>query len=322
MSAPFQMWSLLLYCTQQLGMVIGMGGALFLLVAYLFDIRDSKIDDHEMGIVYGAKRVIIAGICLIIVSGVGIIYIHWASSRGDILLAPAFIFKWILIAVVLGISLFHRKISVSSGIIEGMAGGSWLALLLLHILAPVTSFALLSITFVVWMLGFMTFWSLGVFLIFGRSAFFKDLSTQNFFEEASVQKQIASAVIVPPPTPLLKAPALKPPIVLQVEAVTSATAKTQVQKSTEPIFIPLTSLYNEPFPYKKIVVDSTEILHPHLTEDPTLVPVATAMPSVPGGQSAYLVAADVTEHLPAVRIMPQTPADLETQHRGPIVKFG
>ena len=304
MSAPLDVWNFLLYCMQQLGMLLGVGGAVFLLLVYLFAVRDTRISTSEEGISRAVRRVSTIGLFIIIFSGAGITYLHGVGGQSATIFSPAYIGKWALIVAILCISIFYRKLKLTGGLIEGVAGGTWIALFLLHVIAPVTSWTLLAVSYLAWMTGFVIVWSIGIYALAGKAVFLtpreKETPTAAAPEKTPI-KNSEAALSQPKPLPQMqnKEPVPKPPPVSP--RLTLAT--------------PL-----ESFPYKKPVVDQTNILHPHLTESTP----ESMSPPVPPARTGNLSLkdAEVTEHLPAVRVMPQTAQDLETQHRAPLVKFG
>ena len=329
MSAPMEILDLLFYCVQQLGIMLGVGGEIIILVAYLLDIRDAAVTPKEEHFARVVKRVVHIGLVSIILSGIGITFVHFSSLQTATVLEPAYLFKWSLIVVLVVISLLNRTISLSSGLIEGLAGGTWLALLLVHVLAPVTSWSFLGVLYAIWMLAFVVCWTAALFLMGGSKVFTAD-------DKQGVLPILPKNKLAPPVAPATNyspLPPMQPNYEVPVQEIPYAPV---VSKQPPQEYVPppqrvtaqpalagvtFSLIYDEAFPYKKLLVDGTEMLHPHLTEERE-VGIPLAPPDPARTSIVSIKESDVTEHLPAVRIMPQKPEDLETQHKGPIIKFG
>src|SRR3989344_5746534 len=102
--ALFELVSLLIFTAQQLGVVLGVGAQTILLIAHLLSVHGV-----EHGIEGAAKKARGAGLALIILSGAAAVGLHVALGAVDILLEPAFLFKWALIAAVLLLHIFETR---------------------------------------------------------------------------------------------------------------------------------------------------------------------------------------------------------------------
>ncbi len=319
---------LLFYCVQQLGIILGVGGEALLLVLYLLAIRDTQINEAEEHVAHTVKRVITIALGFIVTSGIGITLIHFSSLQGSTVFEPAYLFKWSLIGLLVLISFTNRSITFSSRFIEGVVGGIWITLLLVHVLAPVTSWSFLGMLYAACTIGFIICWT-GALFLFGGSKIF---TVKNHSKDPSTLTQSTQSV----PETLKQAPY---PVAMQKHdhtvPVKQVTATDQVveqqllvlqpQPTPRPassiLGINFSSISEEVFPYVPIAINGTAILHPHLTAQTQ--PSRRVLLPTPNTESIVSIKeSDVTEHLPAVRIMPRSPEDLVTQHRGPIIRFG
>jgi len=124
---------LLLYCMQQLGIALGLGAQTIMLVAYVSAMRDGAIDEQEAQFLRATRGVLWVAFVFIIVSGLGVTLLHLLAGQEAIILAPAYFFKLLLIAAVIALTaLLH---TLPETVAEGLLGGTWYALFVVHILA-------------------------------------------------------------------------------------------------------------------------------------------------------------------------------------------
>lgn len=153
-----ELLNLVLYAAQQLGIVLGVGAQTVVLIAYLSAMRDGVIDDWEERFARAVVQVLYAGLALVVLSGLSITATHLVAQEQSTLMAPAFLLKWGLIGLII-VSVFLPRLFVSQWIIHGFAGGTWFALFVLHILAPVASWETLLLLYGVWLAGFFLCWT-------------------------------------------------------------------------------------------------------------------------------------------------------------------
>lgn len=308
--------SLVLYSAQQLGIVLAVGGQTIVLVAYLIAMRDRVIDPQEAQFARAVRTVLVAGLGLIVLSGLGISAIHYLAGDFGILNSPAYLFKW---ALVVGVGLF--TLGIGKGLVpqwlgEALAGGTWYALFFLHILAPVTTWENLLMLYGGWLAAFALGW---VALVFGT----RERGAKVTIEP---KKEIPKAVLslgrsptgeAKPASPfvpkLAAAPAPKP--------AEPPKAPAPLQPTT-PLAVPdIPSVRVNPVPAIPAKPDAPKVPAPMevvLTPPKALPPqpqVAAAapvhiplQPSAPGVSPAQAPAAS-EEHsnLPAIRVMPKGP---------------
>jgi hypothetical protein len=204
--------NLILYAAQQLGIVLAVGGQTIVLVAYLLAMRDRVIDSQEAQFARAVRTVLVAGLGLIILSGLGITALHYSAGEMATLLSPPYLFKWMLIGAVGLFTLGIGKGALPQWIGEAFAGGTWYALFLLHILAPMTTWGNLIILYGGWLAAFSLCWGALVFGTRDRAAAVSSVKKEQpqkpVIKSApapTVVPNIPSAKVQPPPAPPLKA---------------------------------------------------------------------------------------------------------------------
>src|SRR6185437_11775064 len=119
------------------------------------------IDDTEAQFLRATRAVLWVSLALIIISGVAISLLHFMAGQGATVFTPAYLFKSLLIVlVVLLTALLH---TLPETFAEGLLGGTWYALFVVHILAPVTTWVNLFTLYAVWLVGFNLIWYVLVF---------------------------------------------------------------------------------------------------------------------------------------------------------------
>jgi hypothetical protein len=316
---------LLLYCVQQLGIVLGVGAQSIMLIAYLVSLRDGVIDSKEAQFARAVRKVLLFGIALIVASGIGAVLFEIVVGKAEVISEPAFLFKWILIIAVSAFALFLDRGKLSHPWVEGVVGGTWYALFLLHILAPVTNWIQLTELFVVWLVGFSLCWVGLVYMIKGKS---ESVQSQPLIKKAAVQ----SAPVAPPQPKAIHVPVPPPPVPkAPVIAATPAPVPTPpVPKA--PVVV--AAVPKAPAPTPAVVPANLPVLK--VAELPKVAPIVTPVPTPPVPQrpvpqkSELEKAAAIQQKiedpdsnldLPAVRVMPRTPDDLLKQNRGAVVQL-
>jgi hypothetical protein len=311
MSPAVALAELTLYCTQQLGIMLGVGAEIIGLVMYLIASRDNTIDKDEERFLRATKRVLYFGIAIIFISGLLITIL----SPRDTIMQPAYLFKWVLIVFVTSLAFVDMSSSAIHDTVKGIAAGSWFALFAVHILAPVTTWINLGLITFLWMIGFMTCWMALTFVLHGKKSKGLDTPVSVAVPAPVTQKPKVS---VPPPRPI-PAPIVPPlaPIRVQTPVPPPAPRREPIAQPLKPTFaVPKSA---EAFPYQNPSPSASPMLHPHLTE----MQSSGVLPMPPSPtQSGALAAAGATADLPAVHVMPKTPEDLESQQRAPIVRYG
>lgn len=155
-----ELFGLALYLTQQAGILLGVGAELVLLISYLLHLEARGTGPARF--VVPARFVERLGLGFIVLSGLGVVLYHVLRWDVAILLAPAFIAKWVLIGAVLVGYQVEQHAEANRypwrSAVHGFIGGSWLALFLLHTLAPDTALINLLIGYAAWMAFFSVIW--------------------------------------------------------------------------------------------------------------------------------------------------------------------
>lgn len=277
---------LALYVAQQLGIMLGVGAETMLLLLFLFAMRDGVVNKEEGRFLRINKRAIYVSFCCIIVSGAIVTLLHALAGQWvSVVSSPGYMFKWTLIVLALLCTLADAKSTTT--FMKGVGAAVWYALFAVHILAPITTWGVLLVVFGVWLLVFMLAWT------------------------------ALSWVLIKKPTTTPAAAPIPKPAVVAAAVSTPAPVVPPPQEKKNTFALPVS---DEKFPYTKPSPEETPLLHPHLTSE-RINPLLPQPPTAP--QAAGLASQnteDTTLH--AIRVMPQTPEDLQTQPRGPLVQFG
>jgi hypothetical protein len=323
----------------------------------VLSVRDHVLSEKEAHFGHLASNILRTGLALIIFSGAGAILFHIALAQGSIIASPAFLFKWLLIAIALCVTTMQGRIPYPRYLGEGFAAANWYALLAVHMLAPVTSWIVLIVSYAVGVTAFMLIWSVLMY-------FMRDTSKEAHRAPAvkPVEVKKSAPVIMPKPVaaPPVQPPApVAPPAVRQIphivvpqEPAKQAIASVppapmprvpQVAPAAPlPKPVPHISLPKDPVPQKPHPLP--EVLSSHAAfaapPKPSAVPAALKVPvkpvSVPQKPAASAMkvpqkplttikedAHDLHEapELPAIRVMPRTPEELQFQYRPSTVQF-
>ncbi len=222
--------NLILYCAQQLGVALGLGAQTIMLVAYVTAMRDRVIEDTEAKFLRATRSTLWVSLVLIVFSGAAITAVHYLAGQTDIVQSPAYLFKLALIAAV--IALTASLYVLPETFAEGLLGGTWYALFMVHILGPVTSWQNLLELYAVWMVGFNLVWYIIAFS--SREKKQKSARPEATAEPKEVRKPFFSfSFLHRKPKPELIAPMPKP---AEVVAIAKPVApKAEVPPQFKPI---------------------------------------------------------------------------------------
>ena len=179
-----------LYFFQQFGMALGVGAQTVMLVAFLQSIRDGVVDEEEKGFAKAVRRVMDFGLFLILATGVGVLAIQYFMGQPLAIFSTTFLFKWSLLGIVLVMALVNRGTSTMSGLLQGLAAGTWYAMFVVHILAPQASWQQFGEFYGAWLVGFMLCWTILVFALKGKR---KDVQPM-----AGIKSVAQPAVVISP----------------------------------------------------------------------------------------------------------------------------
>ena len=279
-----------IYVAQQLGIMLGVGSMTVLLFTHLIAVRHGEQESPHASNAAAARKALYAGFFLIITSGAAAVVVHVFSGGLDVLFAPAFMFKWFLIGAALWAFFRSNQLSRWSNTLAGFAGGTWYALFLVHSLGPVTTWTTLIILYVFWLLFFLAVWAGVVWLM-----------RFNKKQPAPVEQKPAPRPYIPPPPPRV--------VVAPPSFVPKPVPPPPPKPVPPPVFVP-------PPPPKPVPPPAPRPAPPPAPKPPQ--PPAPAPVAHKTG-----VIQDIIDHMlvPALRIMPQTPADIGKHNRPPVVKL-
>src|SRR3989344_36798 len=94
-----ELFSLLIYLFQQLGVMLGVGSMTLLLCTHLVAVHRREADSPSTNYAHVAHGALSLSFFLIILSGVGAVVYHYLGGALAVLLQPAFLFSWVLIVI-------------------------------------------------------------------------------------------------------------------------------------------------------------------------------------------------------------------------------
>jgi len=291
--------NLALYCAQQLGVALGLGAQSILLVAYLQAMRDGVIDPKEAQFSRAVRSVLNVSLLLIIVSGLGIGALEIVEGSSTIL-EPAYLFKWALVIFILLLNVFSD--AIPPNLLEGLRGGSWFALFIIHILAPVTSWMNLLTLYALWMVGFNLAWMALLPLTHERKKMMS-VAAKPEAKLAPPAKKIESPKAPPPPTKPAPAPV---PAVPKPIAALPIVQPLEIDKPAH--FIP-PKVQTPPPPPLKPTPPPAPARAPTPAPAPTQPPLKSALETIPVAKQPQ------DPWLPAIKVMPKSPQDVATPQK-------
>jgi len=275
--------------------MLGVGAQTVLAVSYAVGRRTNTLEKREETLGPAAMRILLFGLVCIVLSGLAITYIHIATGQSVVVHTPAYLYKWILIGIVGVLALVMWRHPLTHFMWEGVASAHWYAIFILHVVAPLTTWTDLLVVYVLFVLGFMLMWYAVIHLV---------------ARPVSVQAlPLKSTPAVKPPPPVLPKPAEKPKLV-------AAPVPAPVVHRTPPPPPPPKPVVVPPPPPKPI---PPVIPVPHKPTPPPPPPVPQK-PILPVPQKP-IEDPDAHPGLPAIRVMPTTPQDVDRQMRAGSVQF-
>lgn len=314
--SPGDLLPLGLYFTQQLGVMLGVGAMTVMLIAHVVALRDGVVEPAEERFARAVKQVLFFGLLLIIASGVVITAMHSMAGETQIIFQPAFIFKWMLVVVVSLAALSRVGHTFPSLWKEGFVGATWYALFILHVVAPVTSWVDLIIVYAGWVVGFLLVWG-AVARVFKPTTAVVGKKVDSAPASVAPKPKVVQSTTKPLPPPVIPKPV--------VPAPKPAVVVLPPPTPPKPVVPPAPPKPAPPLPPAKPVAAIAPIKPKPSTPVPTkpLEPKpALAVPAKPPTKPQEQVK-DPDEHpnLPAIRVMPRTPEDVDRQLRATVVQF-
>lgn len=307
MALAGELLSLVVSLTQEICIVVGVGALTTTLVGHLLSLHAHQSETIH-GYVRAARQLRALMLALIIISGGAAILIHFQAGTYAVLIAPAFLFKWLLIALLAIFYFTELKVEgVARDAIEGFEGANWYALFIVHTLAPIVSWAFLLSLYAGWLATFAIIWAAFVWLMRHQS---------------TLKPAAAPAPAVPVPAPTRMAPPAPAPLA-PPPARPALAAEKKIEIHPNHSMLPMVAELDLPAP------------HPVPAPAPKPVPAPAPVPAAPPpapqtkveivaeSSAPAVVMSNLEESgLPALHVMPKRPEDIESSKRGPVVKMG
>lgn len=298
---PFsgELLSLALYFIQQLGVMLGVGAETIILVAYLVLLHTQDSSAKERGFIGSVRSARTVALFFIISSGIVVTIMHAVTSNVEVLLQPAFLFKWALIAVVCVLHLFLRENEREQPVLEGVAGAHWYALFVVHTVAPIISWTNLTILYLGWLVVFAGIWA----------AFIWAMKRYGAPRQPLLGPQIKIAPDIPPvstPAPVAVSRPVEKPAVIEKKP----------EPVVRPVITPVPALLQQHTPAPVLPV----VVTPHPVSTPVVVQKSIPPAPLAPAPEAH-VTYDSSPDLPAIHVMPKTAADISNRHRPHMMKF-
>ena len=318
--------NLLLYFAQQLGVMLGVGAASILLVSYIVSMRDGRVDPEEDAFGHAVTTIQTVGLWVIMVSGLAITAMHISGGALDIVLSPAYLFKWLLIGFLFSASLFRQRSAYPHFMWEGIVGANWYALFIIHVVAPIAMWVDLIVLYVIWVVGFVLCYAAIVYAMHARPArapreaqkpkpapVVQKIVEKKVEEPKIVSKPIVQSVpkpvpvaarVTPPPPPerpkISALPEHVPAPLPVIEQLRELLVKMPIPKAPQkpPMEVPAKAAMSVP-------------------HKPPAVPVKPPIKPV----EQKITDPDENPGLPAIRVMPRTQSDVDKQNRASAVQF-
>lgn len=259
-----------------------------MLSGHLLDTHAERFNEHLRT---AARWVRFVGLLLIILSGGVVGYVHFIAGETAILEEPAFVFKWLLVVLLLGFHLLD-KVQRGRGVILWLEGASWYALFLVHTLAPVISWADILIAYGAWIIAFGAVWGIFLYAVTPRKK--KTIAPE-------VLKEIPPVV---PKPPVSVVPPVKPPAPVAKPVIASLSP-------TKP---------EHPLPALHAVAELPAPVKEKISVQP--IAPASTVPKVVESKKKEIPMPELDQAgLPAIHVMPQKPEDIGKHLRAAGVQF-
>jgi len=330
--SPGDLIPLALYLVQQLGIMLGVGSATVLLVAYLVSMRDGLVENKEAQFSRVVQHVLEIGLVCIVLSGAIITAMHAMAGQYEVISSPAYFFKWLLVGFVSVALVMRRAKPFISSLGEGLVGATWYALFILHVVAPIAFWTDLLILYFVWIAGFMLLWMSLSKLITARGPMAaKPVPAAVKVVPAPVVKAAPVPVQAPkptpppapkvqqpvPPPPPMPKPEPKPPVppvvikpILPVVAHAELAAPHKADPAPIKVAVPVKP---PPPPAGVAPIKPKELLVAEHVSMPIL--------PVPAKPEVLTKSTDDSDDIPHIYVMPRTPEDAEKHLRSTELQF-
>lgn len=333
MSLGSEVLSLVVALAQELGIIAGVGALTVTLVGHLLSLH-ARQNEITRGYVRAAYHVRALALVIIILSGGAAMLVHFGTGTPEVIAAPAYLFKWLLIAL---LTIFHFTEWKVSGIkqdaVEGFEGANWYALFIVHTLAPVSNWMFILMLYAGWLATFGVIWAAFVYFMRRQSTIAqKPAAPVPPPKPAEPPKPVPTPVpppapapapkpVPPPPPPPAPKPVLPspPPVAPAPAPAAPLPAAPKIEIHPNHTMLPVVAELDLPAPKA-----ATLPLAPVPAPKP-VPPPPTKVEIVPESQSKPAPMPDMdidARTLPALHVMPKRPEDIDASRRGPVVKMG
>lgn len=313
--------SLLVSLAQEIGVVAGVGALTITLVGHLLSLHAHK-NETVFGYVRAARQIRALALAVIIISGGAAILVHFQSGTPEVLAAPAFLFKWLLIALLTAFYFVELNVAgIKRDAVEGFEGANWYALFIVHTMAPVAGWGLLLGIYFGWLATFAVIWAGFVWIMRGHPMPKLGLK---------LKPAVSSPKSVPPPAPVAPKPApvpapapLAPTVVPPPVSMPAPAAQKAIEVHPNHSMLPMIAELDLPAPAPAAPAAAPApapvMPAPKPVPPPAEEPVVVVQePSKPSVQMPNLEESG----LPALHVMPKRPEDIGSSKRGPVIKMG
>jgi hypothetical protein len=322
--------NLLLYCVQQLGVVLGVGAESVLLVTYVLSMRDRVVDQKEQDFGRMIYAVLKIGLLLIILSGALITYVHLTFQESAIVFSPPYVFKWMLILILGALVVTFKNRPYPNYLWEGFLGANWLALFTVHVLAPLAYFADLLIFYAVGTIVFLLIWSLIVrlteqpFTLVNSRGKENMLPPPGFITEKIIEKPQPPPVPkpMPKPAPVVVKVVLPPPVVHVSKPVPPPMPKPVVPSSPPPPPVIKPVFVEAPHKLEELSrPHDLELIAPMVVPEKPDLPPNSFIETIPVKPPIKPLEEGAQQQgspdigLATIRVMPRTPEEVEKHIR-------
>lgn len=336
MSLAGDLLSLVVSLTQEIGIVVGVGALTVTLVGHLLSLHADK-NETVFAYVRAARSIRAVALMVIIVSGGAALLVHFQTHTLGVLAAPAFLFKWLLIALLTTFYFMELKVEgYARDAVEGFEGANWYALFIVHAMAPAVGWLLLLSIYFAWLAAFAVVWIGFVWLMRRHSTIApaKPGLAPNPFPAPGPEPITASKLssVTPILSSSVSTPSTKPAQSVQVMPKATPVAPPAPNPVPKPVvevhpnhtLLPMIAELDLPAP-GKVEVQAPKVA-PATAPAPApiaAVPKPTAPVAIVPESSKPAVAMPNLEQsgLAAVHVMPKRPEDIESSKRGPVVKM-
>ncbi len=329
--------SLLVSLAQEIGIVVGVGALTLTLIGHLLSLH-AHVNETTRRYVRAAHHLRAMALVIIILSGGAAILVHLATSTLGVLLAPAFIFKWLLIVALIVLHFTEWHVSgIKQDAVEGFEGANWYALFIVHTLAPVVGWVFLLSLYAGWVVTFGVIWAVFVWIMRGQTTLKPKPVAPVAKPAAPEPKPVPPLVSKPVPPPVVQKPAPTPPPPKPAPVLPNMVQKPAVEVHPNHSMLPMIAELDLPAP-SKVEMPAPKHAAPappapkpaHILVPPPQAPFPPPPPPkpqqavelVPEFPKRDVVTTNLNESgLPALHVMPKRPEDIESSKRGPVVKM-